>query len=151
MSDAALAKMIRTCRSLAKVLPTMGSEIVKEASVEINKSIPPFWPTYRAGIEINLAPPEPHILLDAGEIEGAVNQHIIDWAQKVFPVAGKGAPLTAADYVHDAGGAYPLQIEESGSPSYPGNRAVGAGRAVWQLAGQAATRRFTELIKKATT
>jgi len=150
MSSAALAKMIRTCRSLAEVQPTMGSEVVKEASVAVNSGIPPFWPTYRAGVVLNLAPPEPSILLDAGKIEGAVSQHIIDWAQKVFPVAGKSAPLTASDYVYDAGGAYPLHIEESGSPEYPGNRAAGAGKAVWQLAGQAANRRFMELIKKAT-
>jgi hypothetical protein len=150
MSSAALAKMISTCHKLAEALPTMGGEIIKTADVAVNSAIPPFWPTYRAGIVLDMTPPDPSISLMASKIEGAVNQHIIDWAQKVFPVAGKSAPMTASDYVYDSGGAYPLQIEESGSPAYPGNRATGAGKAVWKLAAEAANRRFMELINKAT-
>lgn len=150
MSDAALTKMIRTCRNLSEILPTMGQEIIKVASVAVDSSIPRFWPTYRAGITEDITPNNPSISLMASKIEGAVNQKIIDWAQKVFPVAGLGAPLDAQDYVYGDGAAYPLRIEESGSPAYPGNRAVGAGEAVWRTAAERALDAFNKLVKKAT-
>jgi len=151
MSDAALSKMIRTCRNLATALPTIGNETIKAASVTVDQMIPRFWPTYRAGIDENLGGANPYVRLDGGKIESAVHPAIIAWAQKVFPPAGKTPPLTPRDYVYDVGGAYPLAIERTGSPSYPGNRAVGAGAGVWLKAQNAAKSKFNEIIKKATT
>lgn len=151
MSSAQLKHAIRVCEKLVEGLPQLANNIIQTAENSIQAAIPPFWPTYRAGIKRTISPDVDKIELLANQIEGAVNQHILDWAQKVFPVAGMAAPADAHSYTFDDGGAYPERIEESGSPDYPGNRAVGAGRSVWMLAGQAARdeamRRFKEMTR----
>jgi hypothetical protein len=139
--------MEKTLKNLS-ALDQLPERTIELAHKSVQGAIPSFWPTYRAGITIEHTPEHSKLSLDGGKIEGAVNQHIIDWAQKVFPLAGLESPSSSADYVNAGGGAYPLRIEQSGSPSYPGNRAIGAGQGVWLIAGQIAREEIMRYIKE---
>jgi hypothetical protein len=138
VSSAQLQHALKVCQQIVERLPQVPQKTIQAAQTMLESKIPPFWPTYRAGVKRITTPEEDALLLDAGAIEGAVVPAIVKWAQKVFPLAGMAPPVSAADYVHDAGGAYPERIESQGSPDYPGNRAVGGGRNAWLESARAA-------------